>query len=183
MIVRPTPLPGVLLIEPRVFPDARGSFVETFHAQRYADAGVPGPFVQDNRSVSRRGTLRGLHAQRARPQGKLVGVVVGEIHDVVVDLRPDSPAYGRWYGVTLRADPYVQLFVPPGFAHGFCVLSATATVDYKVTAPYDPADEVRIAWDDPDLAIAWPVAAPDLSEKDRAAPRLVDAGYPRPPRR
>lgn len=183
MKVTPTPLPGVLLLEPTVHRDGRGWFLETWAERRYADAGVVGPFVQDNRSRSARGTLRGLHAQRARPQGKLVQVVAGEIFDVAVDLRPGSPAYGRWFGARLTADPPVQLWVPPGLAHGFCVLSDLADVEYKVTAPWDPADEVRIAWDDPDLGIVWPVREPVLSDKDRAAPRLVALGYPPVPPR
>jgi dTDP-4-dehydrorhamnose 3,5-epimerase len=160
-----TALEGVLLVEPRVFRDDRGFFLETYHAARYADAGIAGP-------------LRGLHAQRARPQGKLVQVVAGTIWDVAVDLRAGSPTYGRWVGATLSADPPVQLWVPPGFAHGFCVLSDTADVEYKVTAPYDPTDEVRIAWNDPDLAIAWPIATPSLSPKDRDAAPLAAQGYP-----
>lgn len=178
MRVVATPIEGVLLVEPKVFKDGRGFFLETWHAQRYADAGIPGPFVQDNRSRSVRGTLRGLHAQRARPQGKLVSVVAGEIWDVAVDLRPGSPTYGRWFGATLTADPPLQLWVPAGLAHGFCVLSDMADVEYKVTAPYDPSDEVRIAWHDPDLAIAWPVTDPAVSPKDAAALPLRAQGYP-----
>lgn len=184
MKVTSTPIEGVLLVEPRVLRDGRGFFVETWHAQRYANVGIPGPFVQDNRSRSVRGTLRGLHAQRARPQGKLVSVVAGEIWDVAVDLRPGSPTYGRWFGATLTAEPPLQLWIPPGLAHGFCVLSETADVEYKVTTPYDPADEVRIAWDDPDLAIPWPVTDPAISPKDAAAEPLTAQGFPPvPPRR
>lgn len=178
MKVTPTPIDGVLVIAPKVFHDGRGFFLESWHAQRYADVGVAGPFVQDNRSRSVRGTLRGLHAQRARPQGKLVSVVAGEIWDVAVDLRPASPTYGRWFGATLTAEPPLQLWVPPGLAHGFCVLSDTADVEYKVTTPYDPADEVRIAWNDPDLGIPWPVTDPAVSAKDAAALGLTAQGYP-----
>ena len=179
-----TPIEGVLLVEPKVFKDSRGFFLETWHAQRYADAGIPGPFVQDNRSRSVRGTLRGLHAQRQRPQGKLVSVVAGETWAVAADPRPGSPPYGRWFGATLTADPPLQLWVPAGLAHGFCVLSDTADVEYKVTTPYDPSDEIRIAWHDPDLAIAWPVTDPAVSPKDAAALPLRAQGYPPvPPRR
>jgi dTDP-4-dehydrorhamnose 3,5-epimerase len=179
--VVPTAIPDVLVVEPAVFRDGRGHFLETWHAERYRAAGIPDAFVQDNRSRSVRGTLRGLHAQRSKPQGKLVQVVAGEVFDVAVDLRRGSPTYGRWVGVTLSADSFRQMWVPAGFAHGFCVTSDTADVEYKCTAPYDAADELRIAWDDPDLAITWPVASPALSPKDAAAPRLSALGFP-PPR-
>ncbi|NUO83516.1 dTDP-4-dehydrorhamnose 3,5-epimerase [candidate division KSB1 bacterium] len=139
-------IPEVVLFEPTVHRDDRGYFLETYRRDRYAEAGVPHDFVQDNRSRSTKGVLRGLHAQRARPQGKLVQCVQGKIFDVAVDLRRGSPTFLRWVGATLTGDAANQLWVPPGFAHGFCVLSSTATVEYKCTAPYDPTDEMRIAW-------------------------------------
>jgi dTDP-4-dehydrorhamnose 3,5-epimerase len=164
----PKALPGVVLIEPVVHRDARGFFLETFHAAEFAAAGLPTVFVQDNHSASVRGTLRGLHFQRRKPQGKLVRVTEGEIWDVAVDVRPDSPTFGRWTGATLSADNYRQLYIPPGFAHGFCVLSERAQVQYKCTALYDPADEVGIAYNDAALAIRWPIDHPLLSARDRA---------------
>jgi len=167
-------VPGVLVVEPRVYRDARGFFVETYHAARFAEAGIDAVFVQDNQSSSVRHTLRGLHLQRRRPQGKLVRVIQGEIWDVAVDVRPASPTFGRWTGTTLSADNFLQLWVPPGFAHGFCVMSDTAQVEYKCTAHYDPADELGIAYDDPELGIAWPVKVPLLSERDTRHPRLAD---------
>jgi dTDP-4-dehydrorhamnose 3,5-epimerase len=169
-----TELPGVLVVEPTVHRDSRGFFLESYHERRYREAGIPGPFVQDNHSRSTGRTLRGLHAQLRQPQGKLVRVIEGEIWDVAVDIRPDSPTYRRWVGVVLSADNYRQIWIPPGLAHGFCVLSEVAQVEYKVTAPWDRADEVTIAWDDPELAIAWPVDEPLLSDKDRGAPRLAE---------
>lgn len=172
---RPTALPGVLVVEPVVHRDERGFFLETYHAGKYRQGGVGLEFVQDNHSRSVRGTLRGLHAQLARPQGKLVRCVEGEIFDVAVDIRRGSPTFGRWAGATLSAESFHQLWVPPGFAHGFCVTSEVAQVEYKCTALYDPTDELVVAWNDPDLAIAWPLAGePRLSARDRAAPRLAD---------
>ena len=174
MRVLETELPGVLLVEPTVHRDDRGFFLETFHAEKYAAAGIPGPFVQDNHSRSVARTLRGLHAQLREPQGKLVRAVEGEIWDVAVDVRPGSPSYRRWVGAVLSAESFRQLWIPPGFAHGFCVLSESgAQVEYKCTAPYRREDEITIAWDDPELAIAWPVDEPLLSPRDRAAPRLA----------
>ena len=167
MKVRQTALLGLLVIEPVVHRDARGFFLETFHAQRYADAGVRGSFVQDNHSCSSRDTLRGLHLQVLRPQGKLIRVVQGEIWDVAVDVREGSSTYGRWVGETLSGDNFRQLWIPPGFAHGFCVLSDVAHVEYKCTELYDPADELGIAYDDPTLAIDWPVKTPILSARDQ----------------
>lgn len=163
----PKELPGVVVIEPVVHRDARGFFLETFHAAKYAAAGVPAAFVQDNHSSSVRDTLRGLHLQVRNPQGKLVRVVEGEIWDVAVDVRPDSATFAQWTAEVLSADNFKQLYVPPGFAHGFCVLSAQAQVEYKCTEVYDPADEVGILFDDPELNIAWPVATPILSDRDR----------------
>lgn len=174
MRVVETELPGVLVVEPTVHRDPRGFFLESYHEARYRAAGIAGPFVQDNHSRSTGRTLRGLHAQLRRPQGKLVRVIEGEIWDVAVDIRPASPTYRRWVGVVLSAENYRQIWVPPGFAHGFCVLSPAAQVEYKVTAPWERADEVSIAWDDPALAIAWPVDEPLLSDKDRAAPTLAE---------
>ncbi len=174
MKVVPTSLPGVLLIEPQVHRDARGFFLETYHAARYAEAGVPPTFVQDNHSRSGRGVLRGLHAQRTRPQGKLMRVIRGEIWDVAVDIRQGSPRFGWHVGERLSAENFRQLYVPPGFAHGFVVLSEQAEVEYKCTDFYDPGDEFAIAWNDPELAIPWPVESPELSAKDASAPSLAD---------
>jgi dTDP-4-dehydrorhamnose 3,5-epimerase len=175
MRVVETELPGVLVVEPAVFRDSRGFFLESYHEARYREAGIADRFIQDNHSRSLERTLRGLHAQLRRPQGKLVRVIEGEIWDVAVDIRPPSPTYKRWVGVVLSAENFRQLWVPPGFAHGFCVLSPVAQVEYKVTAPWERSDEITIAWDDPDLAIAWPVQEPPLlSDKDRAAPRLAE---------
>jgi len=172
--VSTTPLDGVLLIEPLVLRDDRGYFLETWSRERYLGAGLPTDWAQDNLSSSVRGTLRGLHAQIAAPQGKLVRVVEGEIWDVALDIRPDSPGLGSWFGVTLSADNFRQLWIPPGFAHGFCVTGECAKVEYKVSAPYDAEDEVTVLWNDPALAIDWPVEAPLLSAKDAAAPTLAE---------
>lgn len=169
-----TALPGVLVVEPTVHQDHRGFFLETYHREKYARGGIEGPFVQDNHSRSARGILRGLHAQGRRPQGKLVRCVEGAIFDVAVDIRRGSPTFARWVGVELTAASFRQLWVPPGFAHGFSVLSEAAQVEYKVTELYDAADELAIAWDDPEIGIEWPLAEPVLSEKDRAAPRLSE---------
>ena len=167
MRVTTTDIPGVLLIEPDVFRDPRGLFLETYHERRYADAGIPGPFVQDNYSQSLRGTLRGLHYQEPHAQGKIVMVTEGSVYDVVVDIRKGSPSFGRWYGADLSAENRFQVYVPPGCAHGFCVLSETAQVQYKCTELYDPADEIGIAWNDASLAITWPVTEPVRSDRDR----------------
>lgn len=172
MQVLPTTLPDVLLIEPDVYRDARGFFLETFHAARYAKIGIPA-FVQTNHSRSVFGTIRGLHLQVARPQAKLVRVIEGEIYDVAVDVRRGSPTFGRWVGVTLSAESLRQCFIPAGFAHGFSVCSAVADVEYKCTDYYDPAAEVGIAWNDPDIGIDWKVDEPILSEKDQRQPRLA----------
>lgn len=169
MKVTPTALPEVLLVEPRVFRDARGFFLESFNVRTYAQAGLPGTFVQDNHSRSQRGTLRGLHAQARQPQGKLVRVVEGEVFDVAVDVRRSSATFGQWVGVTLNADNFLQLYVPPGFAHGFCVVSDYAEFEYKCTDYYHPQSEVAIAWNDPQIGVEWPVDTPLLSERDAAA--------------
>ncbi|MBC8411319.1 MAG: dTDP-4-dehydrorhamnose 3,5-epimerase [Rhodobacteraceae bacterium] len=168
-------LKGCLIIEPRVFGDERGFFLETFQAVRYEqEAGIDLPFVQDNHSRSSRGVLRGLHFQKTKPQGKLVRVVRGEVYDVTVDIRKGSATFGEWEGVILSEDNKKQFWVPPGFAHGFVVLSATADFEYKCTDYYDPSDEGSILWSDPDLNIPWPIANPVLSTKDEGAKRLVD---------
>jgi dTDP-4-dehydrorhamnose 3,5-epimerase len=174
MKIHPTELQGVSLIEPDVFGDSRGFFLETWNRRRYAEAGLNVEFVQDNLSYSQRGTLRGLHYQKPHTQGKLVTVLHGEVYDVVVDLRRDSPTFGRWIGIHLAAESRRQIYVPPGFAHGFCVTSEAALFAYKCTDYYAPQDEATIAWDDPDLAITWPVREPILSEKDRRGVRLKD---------
>jgi dTDP-4-dehydrorhamnose 3,5-epimerase len=169
-----TAIPDVLLVEPQVFRDARGFFLEVFHAGKFAESGIDARFVQDNHSLSQRGTLRGLHAQREKPQGKLIRVIEGEIFDVAVDVRLGSPTFGRHVAVMLSADDLCQLWVPPGFVHGFCVTSERAQVEYKCTALYDPGDEYGVLWNDPALAIPWPIAEPNLSEKDRRLPRLAE---------
>jgi dTDP-4-dehydrorhamnose 3,5-epimerase len=168
-----TDLSGVLVVEPDVHRDGRGFFLETYHAEKYRAAGIDGPFVQDNHSHSIAGTLRGLHLQVRRPQGKLIRAVEGEIFDVAVDVRVGSPTFGRWVGVTLSAENFRQCYVPAGFAHGFCVLSQIAQIEYKCTDLYDPADEIGVAWDDPAIAIPWPVREPILSHRDRHHPPLA----------
>jgi dTDP-4-dehydrorhamnose 3,5-epimerase len=172
MNVIPTALPGVLVIEPRVIRDARGFFVETYHARRYREAGIDVTFVQDNHSRSVRGTLRGLHWQAERPQGKLVRVLVGEVYDVAVDIRLDSPTFGKWVGFTLSAENFRQAWIPPGFAHGFCVTSEVAEVEYKCTDFYDPPSERGLIWNDPDVGIEWPIQEPILSARDQQHPTL-----------
>ena len=173
MRVTETRLPGVLLIEPDVHRDGRGFFVETYHIDRYRECGIAAPFVQDNHSRSIQGTLRGLHLQLQRPQGKLIHVIEGEIFDVAVDVRRGSAAFGRWVSVALSADNFRQVYVPPGFAHGFCVVSPIAQVEYKCTDVYDPASEIGIAWNDPAIGIEWPARDPLLSPRDRAHPTLA----------
>lgn len=175
MNVLPTPLPGVVVIEPKVLGDARGFFVETFREEALRAAGIDVTFVQDNQSRSRRGVLRGLHYQLVQPQGKLVRVAAGRVFDVAVDVRVGSPHFGRWHGEILDDVTHRQMYVPPGFAHGFVVLSETADFVYKCSDYYHPASEQCIAWNDPDIGIAWPLAdAPSLSAKDQAGPRLCD---------
>ena len=164
-----------MIIETKVFGDERGFFLETFQAQRYAEqAGITLPFVQDNHSRSSRGVLRGLHFQKTKPQGKLVRVVRGEVYDVAVDIRLGSPTFGQWDSVILSEENKTQFWVPPGFAHGFVVLSDTADFEYKCTSYYDPTDEGSILWSDSALDISWPVDNPRLSQKDANAPRLSD---------
>ena len=167
-------LPGVILIEPRTFTDERGFFMETYKHRDYAAAGLTDAFVQENHSRSTGGSLRGLHYQRQpAAQGKLVRAVVGEIFDVAVDVRPESPTFGRWIGKTLSADNRRMLFIPPWCAHGFCVVSEAAEVLYKTTAEYAQEAEGGLMWNDPDVAIAWPIINPILSERDRRWPSLA----------
>jgi len=174
MKLHATPLPGVTLIEPQVYRDARGFFLEVFHATKFAALGLDLAFVQDNHSLSTKGTLRGLHLQTPGEQGKLVRCTEGRVFDVAVDVRRGSPSFARWFGVELSAANFLELWIPAGFAHGFCVLSAQAQVEYKCTALYDPAADFAIAWDDPEIGIEWPLSAPLLSAKDAAAKRLSE---------
>lgn len=178
MKVRETKLPGVLLLEPKVFGDPRGFFKESWNRRTFADAGLNLDFVQDNLSFSRRGILRGLHFQNPNPQGKLVQALQGEVFDVAVDIRQGSPSFGQWFGALLSGDNHLQMYVPEGFAHGFCVLSETALFAYKCTDFYDPSAEYSLRYDDPDIGIAWPVEIPPtLSAKDEQAICLRD--FPR----
>jgi len=165
-------LEGLLVIEPKAIGDARGFFLETWNQRRFRDCGIEASFVQDNVSFSRRGTLRGLHFQNPTPQGKLVSALRGEVFDVVVDIRRSSPTFRRWHGIVLSEENKRQVFVPPGFAHGFVVLSETALFHYKCTDFYSPKDELTIRWNDPDLDIRWPIQQPVLSDKDAHAPLL-----------
>jgi dTDP-4-dehydrorhamnose 3,5-epimerase len=174
MKFRPTALEGVILIEATVYPDDRGFFFETYHSEKFAQNGLPAAFVQDNQSYSNARVLRGLHSQLRRPQGKLVRAIEGRIWDVAVDVRATSPTFGKWIAEELSAENKLQLYVPPGYLHGFCVLSEAARVIYKCTDLYAPNDEIGVAWNDPDLAIDWPIAEPVLSEKDRALGSLKE---------
>lgn len=176
-----TILSGVTIIEPQVFRDNRGFFWETFHQRKYAEAGIDREFVQDNHSHSSRGTVRGLHYQIKHAQGKLVYVVIGEIFDVAVDLRRGSPTFGKWFGLILSEENKKQIYVPEGFAHGFCVLSETADIMYKCTDFYSPEDEGGIFWADPELGINWPVKDPIMSGKDLRNPTLKDVPLDRLP--
>jgi len=173
MNVIKTKLQGCVIIEPTVFGDERGFFLETFQAQKYADlAGINLPFLQDNHSRSSKGVLRGLHFQKKSPQGKLVRVVRGEVYDVALDIRKGSPTFGEWEAVVLSEENKRQFWVPPGFAHGFLVLSESADFEYKCTEYYDPSDEGSVLWNDPDLRIPWPLENPILSDKDAKAQKL-----------
>jgi len=172
--VIPTALPGVLILEPRVFRDGRGWFVETWQAERYAALGLPSTFVQDNVSRSGRDVLRGLHVQNPRPQGKLVTVLEGTVWDVAVDVRRGSPTFGQWAAVELSGETLRQFWVPAGFAHGFLVRTESAVFSYKCTDGYAAAAEFGVRWDDPDLAIPWPSSSPIVSDKDAALPFLRD---------
>jgi dTDP-4-dehydrorhamnose 3,5-epimerase len=182
MKVANTSLPGVLVITPDLYGDDRGYFVETWRARRYAEVGVPEMFVQDNLSMSRRGILRGLHLQHPHGQGKLVQVVQGEVFDVAVDVRVGSPTFGQWVGTVLSHENHQQVWIPPGFAHGFCVTSETALFSYKCTEVYHRHSELGVAWNDPDLGIEWPLPEPILSDKDIAFPRLAQIPEDRLPR-
>ena len=170
----PLEIPDVILIEPDVHRDDRGFFLEVWHSAKYATGGIDAHFVQDNHSRSQRNTLRGLHAQLANPQGKLLRATAGEIWDVAVDIRPDSPHFGRWVAAKLSDENFHMLWIPPGFAHGFCVLSERADVEYKCTTHYDAADEIAIRWNDPAIGIPWPGGNPILSTRDRTAPTLAE---------
>lgn len=167
-------IPGLYVIEPRVFGDSRGYFLETFAVERYRQLGIAETFVQDNLSRSRQGTLRGLHLQNPHGQGKLVSAVVGAVWDVAVDVRVGSPTFGQWEAFELSEENHRQVYVPPGCAHGFIVLSETALFSYKCTDTYHPECELGVAYDDPDIAVAWPIAAKELSERDKKHPRLND---------
>ena len=173
MKVTATNLPGVLIIEPKLFGDKRGFFKETFQAERYKEAGLTLPFVQDNHSRSHKGVLRGLHIQKSRPQGKLVSWSLGKVYDVVVDIDPHSNTFGEFFGIELSAENHLQLWIPPGYAHGFCALTDTADFQYKCTAPYVPEDESGLIWNDPEVGIPWPIQIPQLSEKDLKLPTLT----------
>lgn len=175
MKVQETKIPGVLILEPQFFGDSRGFFMETWRQERYADLGIKGPFVQDNLSFSTKGVLRGVHYQYPHSQGKLVSVVQGEVFDVVVDIRRNSPTFGQWTGVTLSGERHQQFWIPAGVAHGFCVLSETAYFMYKCTERYTPEAEGGIIWNDPDIGINWPLSETAvLSAKDQVYPRLKD---------
>ncbi|AEG10744.1 dTDP-4-dehydrorhamnose 3,5-epimerase [Shewanella baltica BA175] len=174
MNVIKTKIKDLLIIEPKVFGDDRGFFYETFQKERYKAAGIIDDFVQDNRSRSTKGVLRGLHFQKTKPQGKLVTVTEGEVFDVAVDLRPNSETFGQYEAIILTGANKLQFYVPPGFGHGFCVLSDIADFQYKCTDYYDPADESGLLWSDAELNIQWPIDAPLLSEKDAQLPTLMD---------
>jgi dTDP-4-dehydrorhamnose 3,5-epimerase len=174
MNVMTTSLEGILIIEPEVFDDNRGYFMETYQVDRYHNAGLPKSFVQDNLSFSTKGTLRGLHFQKKHPQAKLVQAVTGKIFDVVVDIRPGSKTFGQWAGILLSEQNKKQVFIPAGFAHGFCVLSPSAHFLYKCTEFYNPNDEGGIIWSDPSIGIEWPIGDPVISEKDRRFPPLSE---------
>lgn len=173
MNVIKTKIQDLLIIEPKVFGDDRGFFYETFQKQRYRESGIDAEFVQDNRSRSSKGVLRGLHFQKTKPQGKLVTVTDGEVFDVAVDLRPNSPTFGQHETIILTGKNKLQFYIPPGFAHGFCVLSDMADFQYKCTDYYDPSDESGVLWNDASLNIPWPIKKPQLSEKDMLQPELA----------
>lgn len=182
MKVIETKLPGVLILEPRVFGDDRGYFLETWQQERYEALGIKEKFVQDNLSYSARGVLRGLHYQQPNAQGKLVSVVKGEVFDVAVDIRNGSPTFGQWVGISLSGNNHRQLWIPPGFAHGFCVVSETAYFIYKCTDVYTPQAEGGVIWNDPDIGIEWPVSDVLLSDKDKVYSRLKDVPTARLPK-
>jgi dTDP-4-dehydrorhamnose 3,5-epimerase len=179
MIFSPSPiLPEVIIIEPELLSDTRGYFMETYHLAKFRDGGIDSRFVQDNQSMSVRGALRGLHYQIEKPQGKLVRVLYGEVFDVAVDIRRSSPNFGKWFGTILSAENKKAIYIPPNFAHGFCVLSDRADFFYRCSDFYEPDYERTIRWNDPDLAIKWPITDPILSEKDASSPLLRDAELP-----
>lgn len=175
-------LPGLILVEPDVFRDERGSFQETYHRRRYAELGLDETFVQDNISLSKRGVLRGLHFQYPGAQGKLVYTLSGQVFDVAVDVRPASPTFGKWQGLELSAESARQLWIPPGFAHGYLVLSASALVGYKCTEYHNPQAEFAVAWDDAEINIDWPAREVVLSPRDRVAPKLAELDHARLPK-
>jgi dTDP-4-dehydrorhamnose 3,5-epimerase len=177
--VTKTPLSGVVVVKNRVFGDERGFFMETYNQQRFESMGLPSNFVQDNHSRSSKGVLRGLHYQFPQWQGKLVRVVSGAIFDVAVDIRSDSTTFGQWYGIEISEENHLQLYIPPGFAHGFVTLSDSADLAYKCTSLYNAEDDAGIAWNDPDIGIDWPVSDPLVSEKDAAAPPLSKINHSR----
>lgn len=182
MRVEATGIAGLLVITPQTFADERGFFLESFQRERYRDAGITDDFVQDNHSRSARSVLRGLHFQVNRPQAQLVSILRGTVFDVTVDVRPGSPTFGRWYGVELSDQKPCQIYMAPGIAHGFCVLSEMADLHYKVSRYYDPGDEGRIIWSDPDIGIEWPISDPVIAPNDAASPRLRDLPPDRLPR-
>jgi dTDP-4-dehydrorhamnose 3,5-epimerase len=180
MYFTPSPtLPEVIIVEPELFQDDRGFFMEMYHQKKFHEAGINEDFVQDNRSRSRQGSIRGLHYQLGKPQGKIVWALSGEVFDVAVDIKKESLSFGKWFGITLSGESKRGLYIPPGFAHGFCVLSEEAEFFYKCSDFYSPEDERCIRWNDPDLAIHWPVENPVISEKDDNAPLFKDAELPR----
>lgn len=174
MKVNQTKLPGVLIIEPEVFCDKRGFFKETFKVEHYKKAGIKLPFVQDNFSRSQKNVLRGLHFQKSKPQGKLVSCILGSVYDVAVDIDPKSKTFGKYVGVELNEQNHLQFWIPPGYAHGFCVLSKYADIFYKCTNYYLPEDEGGLIWNDPEVAINWPIDSPLLSNKDKLLPQLKE---------
>ena len=174
MEFKATEIPEVIVVQPDVFQDQRGFFIESYNARKYEEGGIKVRFIQDNHSSSCRGTLRGLHAQNRRPQSKLLRVVKGEVFDVAVDVRRGSPTFKKWVGVRLSAENFRQIFIPSGFLHGFCVLSEEAEIEYKCDEFYDPGGEIGVRWDDPSIGVEWPVQNPILSERDRTAPRLEE---------
>jgi dTDP-4-dehydrorhamnose 3,5-epimerase len=177
-----TDLPGALILEPKVYSDGRGFFMEIWSGRRYAEFGIPFNFVQDNLSYSKKGVLRGLHFQNPDPQGKLIFVLQGEVFDVAVDVRVGSPTFGQWVGVDLSAENKRQFYIPEGFAHGFVVTSGAALFSYKCTSYYNLKTEQTLLWSDPDLRIEWPIEAPVLSAKDDSAPRLTEIPTEKLPR-
>jgi dTDP-4-dehydrorhamnose 3,5-epimerase len=181
MKVAASTLPGVIVVEPRVHQDSRGFFFESFHQAKYEEAGIKAQFVQTNVSRSAKGVLRGLHYQWPHPQGKLVSVSEGEVYDVAVDIRRGSPTFGQWMGVMLTADNHRHLWIPEGFAHGFCVLSDFATFTYQCTTLYDPVADASIRWNDQQISVDWPISQPLISDKDAKAPYLADVPADRLP--